>query len=1115
MANSDQVSELYFGHVMDERMQLACRKRVHWLCGQADGKKVLDVGCSQGITSILLGREGFTVNGIDVEQPAIDHAAQLLCQESSDVQARVSFAQGDAANMPFDTGAFDSALLGEVIEHVVHPDKILKEVSRAVKKGGRIAITTPLGLHIFHDHKAAFYLTDFLDLVEKVFTVEAVRLVDKTILCSARNEPSKRPFHLRSNAFRSLVRSSEEEWLAFEERVHLQSDTWKERNTKLTEAHELVRTAYQESLEDKSRLMQKLHDRIDALNAQLISERDRAASAIGELKNNGTQIAHLTEQLTKAQDSLLSERERSTALIGDLRTQTQAAKHVQELRLEMKAALDREQERSREAVGRALQLEAEAAQHVQELRLEMKAALDTEQERSREAVGRALQLEAERDGLAERVRQDSQRAVEATRAASDAEQRCSELARKLAAAERDIERTTTQTSNLQREVHTKESEVGRETQARVLAEARCRDVRDSYTYRLGDTIAKGLARPSVKTILLPWHVVKLLIEGFRLSLSRRAGGRAPKHSPGTVPNPAPQTSKGQPTTEPAARLTPSPTPPADVAPISLAPKIHIDPASTKPPLACILDEFTTPCFQPECQMITFRPDNWRETLELYPPKAVFVESAWRGNDGSWQYRVAKYQKNMGDELLDILNWAREQGIPSAFWNKEDPVHFDRFIDNASQFSHIFTTDADCVPRYTERAGHAQVFPLPFAAQPSMHNPILESRRNDKVCFAGTYYSDRHDQRRQDMDLILRPALEFDLDIYDRRHGLTGPQGALFRFPDAYQPAIRGRLEYDEMVRAYKQYRVFLNVNSVKASPTMFSRRVFELLACGTPVISTHSKGIVELLGEDIVFLTESEADTRKHLEKLLNDRDAWRRASIRGIRKVLTDHTYHNRMQYVLERLEIRQPRIGLPSFAVAAMVRTPDQVQRLAEMVQHQSVLPSDVLLLIDGKFSEQAIRPLRDTRVRTVTIFTDRADPFRNCLEATQADYVAIMDPRDYYAPNYLQDYAVAAGYADAPVLGKHTYFAAQSDQGAPEELCPGYEFRYVGSVPCATAAFSRTGARPVQLERGLTTRVLRSNGEKILSLDCMNYLQFPDAEPGHAPPPIPERARQRVEV
>ena len=52
----------------------------------------------------------------------------------------------------------------------------------------------------------------------------------------------------------------------------------------------------------------------------------------------------------------------------------------------------------------------------------------------------------------------------------------------------------------------------------------------------------------------------------------------------------------------------------------------------------------------------------------------------------------------------------------------------------------------------------------------------------------------------------------------------------------------GELPYDQMLAAYKMYKVFLNVNSVIDSPTMCARRVFELSACSTPVVSGLVQG---------------------------------------------------------------------------------------------------------------------------------------------------------------------------------------------------------------------------------------------------------------------------------
>ena len=61
----DRITEAYFGQMGDE-LGRSSRERIHWICSHATGARVLDVGCSQGISANLLGREGKIVTGVDV-----------------------------------------------------------------------------------------------------------------------------------------------------------------------------------------------------------------------------------------------------------------------------------------------------------------------------------------------------------------------------------------------------------------------------------------------------------------------------------------------------------------------------------------------------------------------------------------------------------------------------------------------------------------------------------------------------------------------------------------------------------------------------------------------------------------------------------------------------------------------------------------------------------------------------------------------------------------------------------------------------------------------------------------------------------------------------------------
>jgi polysaccharide pyruvyl transferase CsaB len=440
-------------------------------------------------------------------------------------------------------------------------------------------------------------------------------------------------------------------------------------------------------------------------------------------------------------------------------------------------------------------------------------------------------------------------------------------------------------------------------------------------------------------------------------------------------------------------------------------------------VAAIMDAFTEACFAPECEIIQFRPDNWRQVLSANPPDILLVESAWRGNDGAWQYRVAEYPAPPGRELPELVAWCRQVGIPTVFWNKEDPPHFEDFIQTACLFEWVFTTDANCIPRYRARCGHDRIYALPFAAQPRIHNPVLSAPRHNKVCFAGTYYGDRFDARRDAMETLLRPALEFDFDIFDRMHGAVGPGTEKYRFPEAYRPHILGRLDYHEMVEAYRRYRVFLNVNSVSDSETMFSRRVFELLACGTPVISTESLGIRKLFPGIVPIASDAEG-AREAISEMLEDDRSWHRRSALGIRCVMRSHTYADRLRQVCESIGLSLDPPDRDRLVLAVMPGP--EPRRTAAQLIAQTRSP-DRILLLEGAEGEALKRSLETGGPR---VAVEMVGGLSAALRQEAGSVLAFIDGRHTYGPAYLEDALQAMQYSSAVCSSLAAHFALADD-------------------------------------------------------------------------------------
>lgn len=420
------------------------------------------------------------------------------------------------------------------------------------------------------------------------------------------------------------------------------------------------------------------------------------------------------------------------------------------------------------------------------------------------------------------------------------------------------------------------------------------------------------------------------------------------------------------------------------------------PPNGKPYVIGIMDEFTAGCLELDVNLIQPRPDNWYALAEKYRPELFFIESAWKGNYGSWQYRVADYANKPGQEIAHICQYARQKGIPTLFWNKEDPVHHQKFMCSAKLVDHIFTTDANMKDSYQAETGNPNVHALPFAAQPALHKPAPLSGRKPRACFAGSWYGNRHAERCEAMRWLLQAANRYGLDIYDRNHD-TG----IFLFPEEFQAGIKGSLPYKELCAEYSRYRVFLNVNSVTDSPTMFSRRVFELMACGTPVVSTYAKGIKNLFESDAVWLVHSQEEADEALHTLMTDDAEWRRRSLAGIREVFAKHTYAHRLNDIFDRLgiEIRLP--TNPAIGLVAETHSQAELQSLNQFAHEQSyrgfqlgIVCTPGVAQLAGSLSEKII--LLQPGEKASWLAAEHAD----------SPLAGWLSPKHHYGEHYLRD-------------------------------------------------------------------------------------------------------------
>ncbi|AVH37490.1 methyltransferase type 12 [Pseudomonas monteilii] len=429
-------------------------------------------------------------------------------------------------------------------------------------------------------------------------------------------------------------------------------------------------------------------------------------------------------------------------------------------------------------------------------------------------------------------------------------------------------------------------------------------------------------------------------------------------------------------------------------------------------VACVMDEFTFGSYRYECDLMQLTPANWKAELEGFRPELLFIESAWRGKDELWGSKVG----HNSQELQDILNWCRQNKVPTVFWNKEDPVHFETFLTTAKQFDHVFTTDIDCIHRYKGALGHDRVYLLPFACQPALHNPIELYERKDAFCFAGAYYA-RYPERTRDLGNFVSELPKFrPLEIFDRNFGKND---ANYQFPEEYQPYIVGTLPFEKIDTAYKGYRYAINLNSIKQSQSMFARRVFELLGCNTITVSNFSRGVRLLFG-DLVVTTDNGEEMLRRLQLLAEDPLNSDKLKLAALRKVMQEHTYTQRLEYVLSKVTGTVKAQRLPEIVVVGEAQDRQQFDMLRAHLNRQTYSQVRMVIITDAY---QSSIVSDDPRILVLKPAQLKKTSLGELVGNTP--WVAGFVPGDYYGPNYLLDLALATRYSQAQVVGKAAHF------------------------------------------------------------------------------------------
>lgn len=115
----------------------AARRRAVTVLNERPGR-LLEVGCGTGLSLPLYG-EGQRVTGVDYSAEMLRKAEARVAEEGLDnVEALLRM---DARELAFEDASFDQVAAMHVLSVVPEPKRVLAEITRVLRPGGRLVIT--------------------------------------------------------------------------------------------------------------------------------------------------------------------------------------------------------------------------------------------------------------------------------------------------------------------------------------------------------------------------------------------------------------------------------------------------------------------------------------------------------------------------------------------------------------------------------------------------------------------------------------------------------------------------------------------------------------------------------------------------------------------------------------------------------------------------------------------------------------------------------------------------------------------------------------------------------------------------------------------------------------
>lgn len=237
---------------------------------------------------------------------------------------------------------------------------------------------------------------------------------------------------------------------------------------------------------------------------------------------------------------------------------------------------------------------------------------------------------------------------------------------------------------------------------------------------------------------------------------------------------------------------------------------------------------------------------------------------------------------------ESLAYLKSRGIPSACWWLNDPFQFERSLQKAALFDHLFSNAWGSVADY--RAHGVNAHWLPTACEPGIHKrvPAVPEYACD-ICFAGDWSPLRE-------AWLTRLAQRYDVKVFGPWAKKIAP-GSILK-----ERLVDGFFSPESMVAMFSSAKVVLNIHTWYGKWSHGTNpRLFEAAGCGAFQAVDWKDELPELFDcERELLVYRDQDDLIEKLDAALRDDQLRAEAANRAQARAYAEHTYRNRMEHLL-----------------------------------------------------------------------------------------------------------------------------------------------------------------------------------------------------------------------